>query len=301
MECSFFIWMHRNSKEWVTNTSDNILSVIPSPQSTLPQNESHHSHGNIPQKNDLKSSRKGTVKTSPPQKHAGIFNKGNTCYINSILQALSVIPYLWNQPTSQPITISPLLKYLTSNLSLLGKRKSPIDPSDFLRAFQKKVTQRRGSPFNINTHQDVPQIFQILLDELKDASPIADEIISSSVIRSTTCDNCFSSSLREEKHDIISLPLCESLHSSLDTFLKPEELRGNNKWFCNVCSALQDSVRECKFVKFGRAIIFQLNRFINQGQRVYKDDRYVSCPVLDIPVHTDDHRFVSKKFKLKGT
>ena len=238
-----------------------------------------------------------------PSKHAGLVNKGNTCYLNSILQALSVIPHFWNQQASQSDTISPLVKALTLNLSLLGKRNSPIDPSNFLRAFQKKVIEKRGTPFNINTQQDVLEILQILLDELKVASPIADGIISSSIVRSTTCDNCFSSTSREDKHDIISFPLCDSLLSSLDMFLKPEELTDNNKWFCNVCNSRQDSVRECKFVNCGTVLIIQLNRYINEGQKVYKDNRHVNCPseVLNIPLHIDEHLSVSRNFQLKAT
>ena len=300
MECSFYIWMHRNSKEWETSN----LEISPcNDENPLKQNKS-----SLPRKpNSLPNTNLNitaqSVKDLSLNKHAGFINKGNTCYINSMLQALSVIPSFWHQQSSQTGTISPLVKAFTLNLSLLGKRNSPIDPSNFLRTFQRKISEKRGAPFNINTQQDVPEIFQILLDELKGYSPVAEGIISSSIVRSTTCDNCFSFSLREEKHDIISIPLCDSLPSSLELFLKPEELRDNNKWFCVACNSLQDSVRECKFVNCGTVIIFQLNRYINEGKNVFKDNRKVLCPseVLNVPVHIDEHLSVSRKFKLKAT
>ena len=118
-----------------------------------------------------------------------------------------------------------MIRSLTLNLSLLGKRNSPIDPSNFLRAFQTNISEKRGTPFNINTQQDVPEIFQFLLDELKVFSPIAEGMISSSVLRTTTCDNCFCSSSQEEKQDIVTLPLGNSITSSLELFLKSESLR----------------------------------------------------------------------------
>ena len=300
MECSFYIWMHRNSKEWTTNNLDNSKC---NDKNHLPQNKSPLPQKQAPNNTNLKGAPPNLKESLLPLRHAGFINKGNTCYLNSILQALSVIPSFWHQLPSQSGTISPLLKALTLNLSLLGKRNSPIDPSNFLRAFQKKITAKRGTPFNVNTQQDVPEILQILLDELKGSSPIAEGIISSSIVRSTTCDNCFSSSSTEDKHDIISVPLCDSLPSSLKMFLQPEELRGNNKWFCNACSSFQDSVRECKFVNCGSVIIIQLNRYRNEGQTLFKDNRKVICPseILNIPVYIDEHLSVSRRFKLKAT
>ena len=299
MKCSFYIWMHRNSKEWTTNDINNSSC---DDQNCPPLNESTLQHKQFPDNTSFKAMPQKS-KECLPTKHAGFINKGNTCYINSILQALSAIPSFWNQQPSQSGTISPLLKALALNLSLLGKRNSPIDPSNFLRAFQKKISEKRGTPFNINTQQDVPEILQVLLDEMKGSSPIADGIISSSIVRSTTCDNCFSSSSNEDKHDIIILPLCNNLPASLEMFLKPEELRDTNKTFCSVCNGLQNGVRECKFVNCGTVIILQLSRYVNKGQQVYKDNRKVNCPseILNIPVRVDEHLSVSRKFNLKAT
>ena len=166
-----------------------------------------------------------------------------------------------------------------------------------------KISEKRGTPFNINTQQDVPEVLQILLDELKGSSPIAEGIISSSVVRTTTCDNCFSSSSNEDKHDIISLPLTNSITSSVKTFLKPEELRDNNRWFCNVCNSLQDSVRDCRFTNCGTFLILQLNRYVNAGGNVFKDSRKVNCTseTLNIPVKIDDQLSVTRKFRLKAS
>ena len=248
MECSFYIWMHRNSKDWTSQELRQFPSTATEP---LPQKQKAS-------KNVYRSQPNSSKECLPISKHAGFINKGNTCYINSILQALSVVTPFWNQHSSQSGTISPLIRALTLNLSLLKKRSSPVDPSNFLRAFQQKIVEKLGTPFNINSQQDVPEIFQILLDELKGSSPIVDGIISSSVVRTTTCNNCFISSAQEDKHNIISLPLSNSISSSLTDFLKPEELRGNNRWFCNVCNSLQDSVRDCNFTNCGTIFIVAL-------------------------------------------
>ena len=66
-------------------------------------------------------------------------------------------------------------------MSLLKCKTSPIDPSNFLWALKNKITKDHGSPFNFNNQQDVPEIFQTVIDELKGISQVADNIISSTL------------------------------------------------------------------------------------------------------------------------
>ena len=88
-------------------------------------------------------------------RHAGLINKGNTCYANSILQVFSVIPSLWSQWPSESPNVSALVKSVILNMSLLNHAFSPIDPSNFLRALEHKISSIRGTPFKYNTQQDV--------------------------------------------------------------------------------------------------------------------------------------------------
>ena len=66
-------------------------------------------------------------------------------------------------------------------MSLLKRKTSPIDPSNFLWALRNKITKVRGSPFNLNSQKDVPEILQIVIDELKGISEVEDSIISSTL------------------------------------------------------------------------------------------------------------------------
>ena len=66
-------------------------------------------------------------------------------------------------------------------MSLLKCKTSPIDPSNFLWALKNKITKDHGSPFNFNNQQDVPEILQTVIDELKGISQVADNIISSTL------------------------------------------------------------------------------------------------------------------------
>ena len=75
-----------------------------------------------------------SVKTKPTsspgnksRKPIGFVNKGNACYANSILQALSTAPILWNKLPSEASMTSPISKAATLNMSIQKRATKPID------------------------------------------------------------------------------------------------------------------------------------------------------------------------------
>ena len=89
---SFYIWLARNCSGWSGKTS--LITIEGTIFSTAGSKNTNTSRDN-------QSSNKGFLNSQPTRnlrqsnqctKHSGFFNKGNTCYANSILQALSTIP-----------------------------------------------------------------------------------------------------------------------------------------------------------------------------------------------------------------
>ena len=107
------------------------------------------------------------------------------------------------------------------NMSLLKCKTNPIDPSNFLWTLRNKITKYCGSSFHFNSQQDVPEILQIKIHELKGISLVVDNIILSTLQTSATCSICFCCNIQEETFDIITLPLTWSVPESVKKFLEP--------------------------------------------------------------------------------
>ena len=129
MRASFCIWVERNSKVWspdidlIETTHQPVKARKKGKEKGISDSlkKSTPPHSELP---------KSPARTEPPPKsneastyHAGFINKGNTCYANSILQVLSVIPALWSQLPSESSHLSPLVKSISLNMSLI-KRSS---------------------------------------------------------------------------------------------------------------------------------------------------------------------------------
>ena len=251
MKCFFCIWLARNNKEWTPSATNCKLNDS--------SKETYNSQSSM-------SSLKQTTKPGSNAKSlrpVGFINKGNTCYANSILQILSVIPTLWNRVPSESNTLSPMLRAISLNMTIKKNSSKPVDPSNFLWALKRKLSNLRGVPFDFNTQQDVAEILQIVLDELKGVSLAASQLISNTHKITVSCNTCFCFSESEQNLDILTLPVSADIQASINQFLKPEILSSHNKWFCPSCKTLSESTRETCIINSAPILIIQLCRFSN--------------------------------------
>ena len=235
----------------------------------------------------------------------GFINKGNTYYANSILLIFSVIPTLWKTVPSESNIVSPMLQAINLNMAILKNSMKPVNPSKFLWALKCKLFNIRD--FNFSTHQDVAEILQVVLDELKCVSLAASQLISNSQKIRVSCNTSFFPSVSEENLDILTLPVSADIQTSINELPKPEILSSKNKWFFPSCSVLSESNRESRIINSAPIVVIQLFPFSNQGGQLIKDADFFSCTQsesnkhLKVPITVEDEVIFSNKYSLIAT
>ena len=122
-------------------------------------------------------------------------------------------------------TLWPMLPAISLNMAVKKNSTNPVDPSNFLWALKCKLSNIRGVPFSFNTQEDVAEILQVVLDELKGVSLTASHLISNILKITVSCNT-----VSEENVDIPTLLVSADIQTSINQFLKPEILSSQNKW-----------------------------------------------------------------------
>ena len=148
-------------------------------------------------------------------------------------------------------------------MSPLKRRTTPLDPSNSLWALHRKLSTNKQVSFQFNTQQDVTEILQVVLDELKGDLAIASNIVATSVRTSTTCDICGCCNVDEVKLDIIPLPLAKSISLSLDRYLSSENLTGATNGFAQHVVDLWTVQERPRLLYSGSVLVLQLLRYDN--------------------------------------
>ena len=192
-------------------------------------------------------------------------------------------------------------------MAIKKNSSKPVDPSNFLWALKRKLSNLRGVPFDFNTQQDVAEILQVVLDELKGVSLAASQLISNTQKITVSCNTCFCFSESEQNLDILTLPVSADIQASISQFLKPEILSSHNKWFCPSCRTLSESTRETCIINSAPILIIQLCWFSNQGGQLIKDANFFSCTQSEsnkhllVPITVEDEVSFTNKYSLIAT
>ena len=127
MKASYYIWQNREVKVW-NNPS---LTTPECQQRAAPKNDEgsqlHCSRNRGNRNTNTPSNSKQPLLN--PVSNVGLVNKGNTCYINSSVQCLSVMPEFWSKLSSCSERQSSFLSSFLKLMSLLKTSKTPLDPS----------------------------------------------------------------------------------------------------------------------------------------------------------------------------
>ena len=220
---------------------------------------------------------------------------------------LSVVPNLWNRVPSESNTLSPMLRAISLNMAVKKDSTKPVDPSNYLWALEGKPPIIRGVSFDFNTQQNVSEILQVVLDELKCVSLAASHLICNRQKITVSCNTCFCFSVLDKNLDIVTLPVSADIQTSMAQFLNPEILSSQIKWFCPSCNIISESSRETCIINSAPILIIQLCRFSNQDGQLVKNENFFSCTQsetnknLTAPITIEDEVSFTNKYSVIAT
>ena len=159
-------------------------------------------------------------------------------------------------------------------------------------------------PFEFSSQEDAVEVLQVVLDDLKGKSVLANDLVSNTLRTTITCNTCLCLAAKEEKYDILPLPMSTNIKASLDKLLDSETLSSQNKWFCPSCDTLTESTKETSITNSSSVLIVQLTRFSILDNRAIKDKQIFDCfpnSVLKVPITLDDEVSFIDKYSLVAT
>ena len=66
-------------------------------------------------------------------------------------------------------------------MKIKPRSNKPVDPSNFLWVLTCKISESHYPPFNFNSQRDAAKVLQFVIDELKDTSVAASDLISNAI------------------------------------------------------------------------------------------------------------------------
>eukprot|EP01022_Parablepharisma_sp_SALTPOND_P026524 TRINITY_DN64327_c6_g1_i1.p1 TRINITY_DN64327_c6_g1~~TRINITY_DN64327_c6_g1_i1.p1 ORF type:complete len:2209 (+),score=297.78 TRINITY_DN64327_c6_g1_i1:12673-19299(+) len=204
--------------------------------------------------------------------YVGLKNLGCTCYMNSLLQQLYMIPtfrsdILAVEDPKKEINPEENLLYQTQCLfaALNESVKQYYNPKIFCHAFK----DWDGKPINVLEQMDVDEFFNLLMDKIEFA--IKGTVQAATIknhfggvfANQLLCKDCPHSSVREEPYLALNLQVKnkKSLQQCLESFVEGEMLQGNNAYHCEKCDKKVTTLKRVCIKRLPRHLIFVLKRF----------------------------------------
>lgn len=211
------------------------------------------------------------------QQYIGLINKGNTCYLNSIIQMFYMLPLFAKEIKQTSSTTSTLLHALKRLFIEMDNHDNNalkcVSPEEFIRSLEQQSGKSMRRP------HDIQEFFMIMGDVLGKETSINTNIYAllfeGKLSTAITCKHVTYSSTKEESFNDIQLVVkeCKSIKDSFDNFTSNEVLHGNNQYQTDIYGK-QDAIKRTVFSHLPKVLLIQLKRFEynikhNQMDKVY--------------------------------
>eukprot|EP00742_Colponemidia_sp_Colp-10_P010826 GILJ01011937.1.p1 GENE.GILJ01011937.1~~GILJ01011937.1.p1 ORF type:complete len:1363 (+),score=243.17 GILJ01011937.1:38-4126(+) len=206
-----------------------------------------------------------------PRSHIGLRNLGATCYMNCLLQLLFMNREFRHglyqmhigdsNKTEDMVTLQ--LQKVFAFLEW-GNRKT-YSPSELTRTLN----------LSTSIQQDAQEFNKLLLTVLEKSlarapndkphiQRLVQRLFQGTVAYVTTCQKCMKRSPRETQFYELEMHLQgkSSLEQCMASLFQPEELTGQDQYFCENCNSKQDALRSQEILSLPQVLNLQLMRFV---------------------------------------
>ncbi|KAK2195985.1 bifunctional Ubiquitin specific protease domain/Peptidase C19 [Babesia duncani] len=206
---------------------------------------------------------------------SGLRNLGNTCYFNSLMQALYHTRYFVYCLNTLEI-YTPLAHSMRKLFTKMATKGGTVSPSSTLSLLPKHLSN--------GEQQDVTEFYRFLLDSLdpKNTSDIWNKVFAGLIVQNIKCMRCRRvSSVESTIYDFNLCSINSSLKGLFEGFCSREHLKGDNKYFCENCKSKQNAEMWNEITSPPAHLFIILGR--NMGIDGQKDKSQVSLePELEI-------------------
>lgn len=240
------------------------------------------------------------VSTKSSVGYVGLKNLGCTCYINSLLQQMFMIPQLRMrlleiEHTDDESEGDFLFQLQLIFAELQESTQKFIDTKQFAFAFK----DFDGSPTDPGVQRDGNEFLNMLFDRIdtKLASTQYAKVLSESLggvlNNQVVCKGCPHVSERLEPYYCITLDVKNktTVQSSLESFIHGEMLEGDNAYYCGTCDKKVDALKRSVIKDLPSTLVLHLKRFeldYETFQLAKLNDRLEFPMVLDMYPYTQE-------------
>jgi ubiquitin C-terminal hydrolase len=230
----------------------------------------------------------------------GLHNAGNTCFMNSVLQAVAYTApftkYLLSKQHSaqckqkeKSILFCALCAFERHIKLCFTTGAKAVEPNEILKNI-KHINKK----YRIGRQEDAHEFLRDLMESFQKSclnfidkptpqlmeSTIITKIFGGKLKSTVECLSCnYKSEVYENFFDLsLDLNKSDSVEKCLEGFFQPEYLKGANKYRCSSCKKLVEAKKQFSIFKRPLVLTIHLKRFDNMFTRINKITKHVRFP-----------------------